>query len=231
MKLPEHIAIIMDGNGRWAKKRNLPRTMGHRAGQKAAEKIIEECAKKGIKALTFYTFSTENWNRPVKEVNALMKLLEDNLDRGTAKLNEGNIRINFIGKIDDLPGSLAGKMKKAMKNTENNTGMLLTFAINYGGRQEIFDAVKKVCKRVKEKKGQSESIGIDDFSKFLYTADMPDPDLIIRTSGEMRVSNFLIWQGAYSEFYFTDTLWPDFNKKELNKAIEEYSRRERRFGG
>jgi undecaprenyl diphosphate synthase len=231
MGSPEHVAIIMDGNGRWAEKRNLPRVMGHRAGVKTVEAMVETCAKKGIKTLTLYTFSAENWKRPAEEIDALMALLERNLREQTAKLKENNIRLNFIGRIDDLPHSLRDEMRRAEKETAGGTGMALILALNYGGRQEILDAAKKLCEKAKNAGTDIESFREEDLGGLMYTSGMPDPDLIIRTSGEMRVSNFLLWQGAYSEFYVTDTLWPDFNDAELEKAFEEYSKRERRFGG
>ena len=230
MSIPKHVAIIMDGNGRWAKNRNLPRNMGHKAGSDALSKIIESSAKLGIKALTLYAFSTENWKRSEKEVNALMNLMEKALKENTSKLKKNNIRFNSIGRINELRPSLLNLINDAKETTKDNEGMILTLAINYGGRQEIIDTVKNVCKNY-----QGNSLDISDldeeaFSKFLYTEGLPELDLIIRTSGEMRLSNFLLWQSAYAEIYVTDTLWPDFNEDALKKAIEEYERRERRFG-
>ena len=225
LKLPEHIAIIMDGNGRWAKKRNLPRIMGHRAGAKTVDVITEACARMGIKALTLYTFSTENWKRPKEEVDALMDLLEGALKKNTEKMVRNNIKFNVIGRVNELSDKLQNGIKDSLEKTSANSGMTLTLALNYGGRQEILDAVKSFSE---ESKGKA--LHEEGFEEFLYTKGLPDPDLVIRTSGEMRLSNFLLWQTAYSEFYVTDTLWPDFNQDELEKALEEYTRRERRFG-
>ncbi len=230
-KLPQHIAIIMDGNGRWAKKRNLPKIMGHRSGVKTVSVITEACARLGIKALTLYTFSTENWKRSKEEVNALMGLLKQALKENRKKIKENNIRFNAIGRIDELPGALKNAIKDLAEETSANSGMILTLALNYGGRQEILDAVKAACAK-REKSGRNiSSWKEEDFEKFLYSSGLPDPDLIIRTSGEMRLSNFLLWQSAYSEFYATETLWPDFGAAELEKALKEYAERERRFGG
>ena len=224
MVLPRHIAIIMDGNGRWAKKRGLSRIIGHRSGAKVADAVTEACAKKGIEALTLYTFSTENWKRPKEEVEALMVLIERTLRENFDKIKRNNIRFNVIGRLDELSPSLRELIQQMMRESASNTGMTLTLALNYGGRQEILDAVKKACTK------DIVSWQEEDFEKLLYTTDLPDPDLVIRTSGEMRLSNFLLWQSAYSEIYVTDTLWPDFNAGELEKALKEYEKRERRFG-
>lgn len=224
MVLPRHIAIIMDGNGRWAKKRGLSRIIGHRSGAKVADAVTEACAKKGIEALTLYTFSTENWKRPKEEVEALMGLIERTLRENFDKIKKNNIRFNVIGRLDELSPSLRELIQQMMRESASNTGMTLTLALNYGGRQEILDAVKKACTK------DIVSWQEEDFEKLLYTTDLPDPDLVIRTSGEMRLSNFLLWQSAYSEIYVTDTLWPDFNAGELEKALKEYEKRERRFG-
>ena len=224
MVLPRHIAIIMDGNGRWAKKRGLSRIIGHRSGAKVADAVTEACAKKGIEALTLYTFSTENWKRPKEEVEALMGLIERTLRENFDKIKRNNIRFNVIGRLDELSPSLRELIQQMMRESASNTGMTLTLALNYGGRQEILDAVKKACTK------DIVSWQEEDFEKLLYTTDLPDPDLVIRTSGEMRLSNFLLWQSAYSEIYVTDTLWPDFNAGELEKALKEYEKRERRFG-
>lgn len=228
-KTPEHIAIIMDGNGRWARKRNLPRIMGHKEGVKAADAIVAACAKRGIKALTLYTFSTENWKRPEEEVSALMDMLEKNLKEQSAKLMENNIRFNVIGRRDRFRPSLKSEIERAMLESSKNTGMVLTLALNYGGRQEILDAAKALFEGAGRGRELAE-ISEKDFESFLYTKGLPELDLMIRTSGEMRISNFLLWQAAYSEIYVTDTLWPDFDDKELDRALEEYSRRERRYG-
>jgi undecaprenyl diphosphate synthase len=228
--LPRHIAIVMDGNGRWAKKKNLPRIMGHRSGVEAVDVITEACAKLGIKALTLYTFSAENWKRPKKEIDALMTLLGQGLKKNAAKMKKNNIKFNVIGRIDGLPSVLRDEIRNAMKETSANSGMVLTLALNYGGRQEILDAAKAICERSAGKDTDISSWSEKDFEEFLYTDGLPELDLIIRTSGEMRLSNFLLWQSAYSEFYVTDTLWPDFNTAELEKALQEYGKRERRFG-
>ena len=231
MKIPGHLAIIMDGNGRWAKKRGLPKIFGHRSGIKTVDLITEECARLGVKALTLYTFSSENWNRPKDEVNALMDLLRDNLIKYGKKLKKNNIRFNVIGKIVDLTSNLCDAIKEVQVDTEDNTGMILTLALNYGGRQEILEAVKAVCKEYSAFPERIESLQEKDFEKKLYTKTLPELDLMIRTSGEERISNFLLWQSAYAEFYFTDIFWPDFNVDELKKAFKEYADRERRFGG
>jgi undecaprenyl diphosphate synthase len=230
MSIPKHVAIIMDGNGRWAKNRNLPRNMGHKAGSDALSKIIESSAKLGIKALTLYAFSTENWKRSEKEVNALMNLMEKALKENTSKLKKNNIRFNSIGRVNELRPSLLNLINDAKETTKDNEGMILTLAINYGGRQEIIDTVKNACKNYQGNSLDISDLDEETFSKFLYTEGLPELDLIIRTSGEMRLSNFLLWQSAYAEIYVTDTLWPDFNEDALKKAIEEYEKRERRFG-
>jgi len=230
MKIPQHVAIIMDGNGRWARKRNLPNLMGHREGVKAVSRITEECARLGVKALTLYTFSTENWSRDKEEVSGLMSLLSSTLKKETKKIHKNNIRLNVIGDIGDLPGNLPQGLKDSINLTRNNDGMILTLAINYGGREEILTAVHKACSEVKDEYVTLEGLSQEYFSSLLYTNGIPDPDLIVRTSGEQRISNFLLWQSAYSEFYFTDKLWPDFTCKDLMNAFEEYDKRERRFG-
>ena len=215
----------MDGNGRWAKKRGLPRILGHRAGAKTVRRIVETCAKLGIKALTLYAFSTENWGRPAGEVSGLMKLFEKYLVTELENLHGNNIRLRMIGEISRLPQSTKDKLKKVIQQTENNTGLILNLAVNYGSRQEIVRAVNLAL----DKKG--EKIKESDISENLYTAGVPDPDLVIRTSGEMRISNFLLWQIAYSEFYFTEVLWPDFKAEDLHEAIIDFQKRDRRFGG
>jgi len=231
MALPQHIGIIMDGNGRWAKKKNLPRVMGHRSGMKAVSRITEACAERGIKALTLYTFSVENWKRPGEEVDALMSMLEEALRENTDKMKKNNLRFNAIGRLDALPPRLRKLIKDTVKETAGNTGMVLTLALNYGGRQEIIDAVKGISAKAKKEGLDISSLDEKDLEGFLYTEGLPELDLVIRTSGEMRLSNFLLWQSAYSEFYVTDTLWPDFDVSGLEKALEEYEKRERRFGG
>lgn len=230
MDIPQHVAIIMDGNRRWAEKKNLPGIVGHHAGVKSVDLITEACARAGVKALTLYTFSTENWKRPKEEVDLLLNLLRENLRDKAEKLCANNIIFNVIGRIEEFPPKLKEEIEKAIETTSKNTGMVLTLALNYGGRREILDAVAKACARSREKGFDISSLKEEDFAEYLYTGDLPDPDLIIRTSGEKRLSNFLLWQAAYSEIYVTDTLWPDFNEKELEKAFNEYSERSRRFG-
>ncbi len=230
-EIPRHIAIIMDGNGRWAKQRNLPRIAGHRSGAKALENVIEICAREKIKALTLFTFSMENWKRPKKEVDALMALFEKSLNDNIPKLKKNGIRFNCIGRIDELSRSLSDKIRVAMKETSETSGMILTLALNYGSRQEIVDAVKSYCSDNEKTFENGTSLSENDFEKYLYTKDLPELDLIIRTSGEMRLSNFLLWQAAYAEIYVTEVLWPDFNEEEFNMAIEEFNKRDRRFGG
>ena len=225
--LPNHVAIIMDGNGRWAAKRGLPRLAGHRAGTDNVRRVVECFDRYQVKYLTLYAFSTENWRRPGIEVSGLMRILAGMIDRETKALHEKNVRVSHLGRLDELPPELQGKVHKALELTGKNTGMTLSIAFDYGGRAEILDAVRRIIKDGVPSEDITESL----FSSYLYTADVPEPDLIIRTGGEMRVSNFLIWQAAYSEFYSTPTLWPDFDDKEIEKALVAYSRRERRFGG
>lgn len=224
--IPKHIGIIMDGNGRWAKKRGLPRSMGHKAGVEAIREIVKECSRLGVKYLTVYAFSTENWKRPNDEVNAIMSLLAEYLKNEFEELNKNNVIINYIGDISKLPKVCQNELIDSYENTKKNTGLTLNLALNYGGRQEIIEAVKKIAA---EK--SPEEITEDNFKEYLYTKGMPDPDLIIRSSGEMRLSNFLIWQSAYSEFWVSDINWPDFKKENLRKAIWDYQRRDRRYGG
>lgn len=229
--LPQHIGIIMDGNGRWAKKRGLPRTSGHAAGAKTFEKIVEDAGNIGIKVVTVYAFSTENWNRPKEEVNALMTLLEDYLDNGLERLAGRNVKIHFIGNISVFSDEFQKKICHMEKATDKNSGLLLNVALNYGGRDEITNAVKKICEKVKNGELLPENITEEIIEHNLYTAGQPDPDLIIRPSGEYRLSNFLMWQSAYSEFWFSNRLWPDFSKEDLLTAISDYQNRNRRFGG
>ncbi|MFA6940459.1 MAG: isoprenyl transferase [Clostridiaceae bacterium] len=224
--IPKHIGIIMDGNGRWAKKRGLPRSMGHKAGVEAIREIVKECSRLGVKYLTIYAFSTENWKRPKDEVNTLMSLLADYLKNEFEELNKNNVIINHLGSISKLPQICQNELVDAYEKTKKNTGLTLNLALNYGGRQEIIEAVKKIA----AEKSQDE-ITEDNFKEYLYTKGIPDPDLIIRSSGEMRLSNFLIWQSAYSEFWVSDINWPDFRKENLQKAIWDYQRRDRRYGG
>ncbi|MBU1894566.1 MAG: isoprenyl transferase, partial [Candidatus Omnitrophica bacterium] len=225
-----HVAIIMDGNGRWAKKRNLPRIMGHRSGVKTVDVISAECSRLGISALTLYTFSSENWKRPQTEIKALMELLAQGVKKSSGKMKKNNIRFNVIGDVSAFSESLQNAVRNLMKETFLNSGMVLTLALNYGSRQEILNAAKALSDKIIKTGMDMSSLTEGDFSRFLYTCDLPDPDLVIRTSGEKRLSNFLLWQVAYSEFYFTDVLWPDFDVSELRKALEDYSDRERRFG-
>ena len=230
-KIPQHVAIILDGNGRWAKKRHLPRGFGHKAGATNLEQIMEDAWKLGIKYLTVYAFSTENWKRSVEEVKGIMNLLRDYLKKSIAKSNKNNMRVRFIGDRTRLDEDIIQSMVNLEEATKNNTGLQFNIALNYGGRDEITRAVKGIAQDVKEGKLSIEDITEDLISSRLDTAELPDPDLLIRTSGEIRLSNYLPWQLAYSEFYFCDTLWPDFDKDELIKAIDYYNGRDRRFGG
>lgn len=226
-KLPQHVAIIMDGNGRWAEQRGLPRIAGHREGANAAQRIVELFIQYGIPYLTLYAFSTENWSRPRQEIDALFQILEEKLDEGLEFAMENGIKLYHLGKLDGLSPGARSKIKKALELTKNNHRIALCIAFNYGGRDEIVDAVRRLVLS----NTQASEINEDLFSQHLYTAGIPDPDLIIRTGGERRLSNFLIWQSAYAEFYFTPVLWPDFSKEEIDKALVDYSRRQRRFGG
>ena len=226
-RLPEHIAIIMDGNGRWANRRSLPRVAGHKAGIGPVRSTVESCARLGVKVLTLYAFSVENWKRPRAEINTLMTLLKRYLRLELSTLLRNNIRFRVIGREEELSPDVRHELDLGMEKTAGNTGMLFNIALNYGGRAEIIDAVKRVL---------ATGINPDDlderrFAQFLYTAGQPDPDLLIRTSGEMRVSNFLLWQIAYSEIWVTETLWPDFRRRHLLEAIVAYQKRDRRYGG
>ncbi|MDM7926385.1 MAG: isoprenyl transferase [bacterium] len=227
---PRHIAIIMDGNGRWAKKRGLPRVMGHHEGIRSVRAVVEACGELGIEVLTLYTFSTENWRRPADEVSALMKLLLKTIQKEIADLVKNNVRLTVIGDFGRLPEGAAQGMEKAIEATRSNTGLNLNLALNYGGREELVRAVRSIAVRVREGLLDPETITGGTVQDHLYTAGMPDPDLLIRTSGELRISNFLLWQLAYTEIYVTDVLWPDFRKADLLEAIESYRNRERRFG-
>lgn len=225
-KIPTHIGIIMDGNGRWALSRGLPRLAGHRAGTENLRRIIEACIDFGIKYLTIYAFSTENWGRPTEEVQGLLKIFEDVLKRELQELHDQGVRLCHIGRLDRLKPSFRKKVLEAIEYTKHNDRLILNIAFNYGGRDEIVCAIQRmIADGVKPSEVTDELV-----AKYLFTAGVPDPDLIIRTSGEMRVSNFLLWQGAYSEWYFPSTYWPDFDKEELRKALIEYSSRERRYG-
>lgn len=229
--IPKHIAIIMDGNGRWAKKRNMPRTYGHRAGVETIRDVVKASSEIGVKYLTLYAFSTENWKRPSDEVNALMNLLVEYLRKEVEELHRNNVIVNAIGDISKLPQICQDELKKAFEKTKNNTGLTLNLALNYGGRDEILKAVKKIVQKVENGDIKTDEIDEKTFSDCLFTASMPDPDLLIRPSGEYRLSNFLLWQIAYSEFWFSDICWPDFNRQHLYRAIYEYQNRDRRFGG
>jgi undecaprenyl diphosphate synthase len=229
-RLPEHIAIIMDGNGRWAKNQGKFRVFGHESGVLSVKDIVEGCAEIGIKYLTVYAFSTENWNRPADEVNALMELLISTINQETKTLTKNNIRLNAIGDIQSLPQKCIEDLQSAMEKTAGNTRCTLTLALSYSSKWEIMEAAKKIATLVKEDKIGLEEINEELFSTQLTTRDIPDPELMIRTSGEHRISNFLLWQMAYTELYFTETLWPDFRREDLFEAIVDYQKRERRFG-
>jgi undecaprenyl diphosphate synthase len=228
----KHVAIIMDGNGRWAKRRGLPRVVGHREGVESVRAIVKESQKQGIKYLTLYTFSTENWRRPKKEVTTLMKMLKEMLIKETPELHKNKVRINVIGKIDDLYADAKRALNDALSLTCKNNGLVLTLCLSYGGRSEIIDSVKKIISQDRRRHIDLNRFDEKSFADFLYDPNLPDPDLLIRTGTENRerISNFLLWQVAYTELYFTKTLWPDFRSKEFTKAIEEFQRRERLFG-
>jgi len=228
--MPGHIAIIMDGNGRWARMRGLPRIAGHREGIKSVREIVTFCREVGIEVLTIYAFSAENWKRPELEVKALMMFLEEYLQRELKTLMDNNIRFMTIGQTDKLPGSVKKWIEKVEKKTEHNTSMILNIALSYGGRTEIIDAILRIMNDITNGAIKPENIDSKLFSNYLYTKGLPDPDLMIRTSGETRISNFLLWQIAYAELYFTKTLWPDFRRHDLLLAILDYQHRERRFG-
>lgn len=230
MNVPEHVAIILDGNGRWAKKRLMPRTYGHSAGAKNVEKICDDAYEMGIKYITVYAFSTENWKRPKDEVETIMKLLKNYLQDYLVKVKTNNMVFRVIGDRSGLREDIVADIEELESASKKNTGLNFTIAINYGSRDEILRAVKSFAKDAKEGKIDIDDLDEKDFSEYLDTREIPDPDLVIRTSGEQRLSNYLLWQLAYSEFYFTDVLWPDFNKKELMKAVKKYSERDRRFG-
>jgi undecaprenyl diphosphate synthase len=225
-RVPRHLAIIMDGNGRWALARGLPRLAGHRAGTENLRQVIEACGEFGIEYLTIYAFSTENWGRPMEEVQGLMRILEDVIDRELPELHEKGVQLRHIGNLDQLDPDLRQKVLDAIELTKDNDKLVLNVAFNYGGRDEIVYAIQRMI----AEGVQPEEVTDELVSQYLYTAGVPDPDLIIRTSGELRGSNFLIWQGAYAEWYFTPTFWPNFGRDELRKALEEYSKRERRYG-
>lgn len=230
MNTPNHVAIIMDGNGRWAEQKGMPREFGHQNGVKSVKKIVEEASKHRVSYLTLFAFSIENWNRPNREVETLMRLLVESLRDEFEDLFNNNVRLNSIGDIKSLPNEVRHELAKIIDNTKDNSGMTLTLALSYGGKQEIFKAVKEISQKVK-----NEIICLDNFddsiiNDHLYTKNLPDVDLLIRTSGEQRISNFLLWQIAYAELYFTETYWPDFSEEDFKYAIIEYQKRERRFG-
>ena len=230
-KLPQHVAVIMDGNGRWAQKRHLPRVAGHRAGVQSARSVIETCAALGIPALTLYAFSMENWRRPKAEIDFLMRLLREYLRRELPVIHRNNIRLLIIGRTDQLPDAVRADVEKAMRQTAGNSGMKLAVALNYGGRAELVDAFNDILDDLKKNGTPGRRVDEEMISQHLYTAGLPDPDLLIRTSGEMRVSNFLLWQIAYAEIYVTETLWPDFTRAQLYEALIDFQKRERRYGG
>jgi undecaprenyl diphosphate synthase len=230
-RLPSHVAIIMDGNGRWALKRGLLRTLGHRAGVESLRDVVKLCCELGIKVLTVYAFSTENWKRPRDEIIILMDLLVEYLRKEVAELNQEGVRINPIGQLADLPQPAIDALADAVQLTQNNQRLILNIAINYGGRTEIVDSVKKIAHMVETGQCRVEEINAEMIASYLYTAGMPEPDLLIRPSGDYRISNFLLWQLAYTEFWFTDILWPEFRRSHLLRALVDYQRRDRRFGG
>ena len=229
--VPRHIAIIMDGNGRWAKERGLPRTEGHRAGADTVRRVTEGCSELGVEFLTLYAFSSENWKRPKREVDALMKLLEQFLRSKTPEMVEQNIRLQAIGRLHDLPKSCQDQLHRSIEITSQNSGLTLILALSYGGREEIIDGIKSLLESIERGHLDKGMIDGEVFSKHLYTRYYPDPDLLIRTSGELRLSNFLLWQLSYTEFYVTNRLWPDFNKEDLVEAVRAFGQRQRRFGG
>ncbi len=224
--IPTHIAIIMDGNGRWAKARNLPRLAGHRAGTENLRRILRACVEFGIETLTIWAFSTENWRRPQEEVHGLMDILEQVIDRELAEMHKNGVRLRHLGRLEGIADHLQTKVRNAIELTQNNERITLNVAFNYGGKAEILDAVKRIIADGVRPEDVDENL----FACYLSTAGQPDPDMIIRTGNESRISNFMLWQGAYAEWYFTPILWPDFDKEELRKALDEYARRERRFG-
>jgi undecaprenyl diphosphate synthase len=228
--VPEHIAIIMDGNGRWAKSKGYPRVVGHKQGVKTVRTVVETCANLGVKFLTLYTFSTENWKRPKNEVSTLMRLIVSSLKDETDQLHKNNIKLNAIGALDKLPGEVQKELEDARERTKNNTRMTLNLALSYSGRLELINAIKSISNNVKNGLINPEQIDEEMVNRFLFTQDMPDPDLLIRSGGEYRISNFLLWQIAYSEIYVTSKLWPDFSTDDVLDAIRDFQKRERRFG-
>ena len=229
-RIPQHIAIIMDGNGRWARKRLRPRSFGHRAGMESLKRTVEACSELGVHILTVYAFSTENWKRPAEEVNALMNLLLEYLNRELENLREKNVCITIMGITDQLAPGIQRELQRAVELTAGNDGLILNIGLNYGARAELVMAARRLAERVRDGEIDVADISEEMMSSYLCTSHLPDPDLLIRTGGEMRLSNFLLWQAAYAELWFTDTLWPDFTKDDLVKAIIDYQRRDRRFG-
>ncbi len=225
-QIPQHVAIIMDGNGRWALKRGLPRLAGHKAGTENLRRIIKACVEYGVRYLTIYAFSTENWGRPREEVQGLLRILEDVIDKELNELDQQGVQIRHLGRLDQLAPALQEKVIYAVETTKQNSTLVLNVAFNYGGRDEIVNAIQQMLRDGV----QPETVSPELVSQYLYTAGVPDPDLIIRTSGELRISNFLIWQAAYSEWYVTPTFWPDFGKEEFRKALDEFAHRDRRYG-
>lgn len=230
-RLPRHVAVIMDGNGRWARQRGLPRPAGHRAGVEAVRRVVEAASRLGIPYLTLYAFSTENWRRPRAEVRSLMNLLVEAMQRYLRELDEKGVRVRVIGEVAELPPGARAAVEEAQRQTAGNEGLQLTFAINYGGRREIVEAARTLMRRAAAGEMRPEDLDEEGFARCLYTHDIPDPDLLIRPSGEMRISNFLLWQMAYAEIWVTPVLWPDFDLEELVRALRSYQARERRFGG
>ena len=228
--LPRHIAIIMDGNGRWAQARGVPRLMGHRAGRESVREAVKGCVALGIEVLTLYTFSIENWNRPAREVRALMAILRQTLRAERRELRANNVRLRVMGRLDDLPAEVREAIDETRDYLASSTGLLLNLALSYSGRVEILDAVRALLREHAERPARAAEVDEGALASRLYTADLPDPDLLIRTSGEMRVSNFMLWQLAYTELWITDTLWPDFRRRHLYQAVADYQGRERRFG-
>jgi undecaprenyl diphosphate synthase len=230
-QIPKHIAIVMDGNGRWAQSRGLPILSGHNAGMQSLKKIVKAASQIGVKYLTVYAFSTENWKRPPDEVSGIFKILILYIEKELKELHENNVKVNIIGDFNKLPKEAVDKLVTSLETTKENTGLIFNIALNYGSRDEIMSAIKKLANLVKSNKLDPNNIDEEQFENFLYTNDIPDPELIIRTSGEMRLSNFLLWQSAYSELYFTNILWPDFSKSDFENAIIEFQSRKRRYGG
>jgi undecaprenyl diphosphate synthase len=228
--IPVHVAIIMDGNGRWAKKRGLPRMIGHRKGVEVIGRVIEEALNLGIRILTLYTFSVENWKRPKREIDNLMKLLKEYLAKKKKEFSRRDIRLNVIGRLSDLPIDIQKEINKVINETKDNSKLVLNLALSYGGRPEIVDATRRIIEDISLRKIELQDIDEKTFSSYLYTANLPDPDLLIRTSGEMRISNFLLWQISYTELYFSKKLWPSFTKEDFRRAIRSYQKRKRRFG-